>query len=181
MCPPRLDVGSGSSTRATHPASWVTRSGAVTGVFPPVTSQALSGEEDLVRYFASLRGTAIRRQIWLFFLDEADQPIGPAMPTDDYPTDPSELVVFDGLGTLPAAELCGARFAMLMQEFGSAQVVVVWVRAGGRLLDSATREWSHAFGAAMRDGRDRQTSSITVGRPPTAFASRPSNRLSSMP
>ncbi|MFT4212509.1 MAG: hypothetical protein QM626_11635 [Microbacterium sp.] len=117
----------------------------------PITSPTLSDDEGLVRHFAPLLGPALRRRLWLFFLDEEHRPVGPAIPTDDYPRDPHLPVMTDDLGTLTAAELYGARFGQVMRECDVARVVVIWERRGGRRLDRTTREWARAFGEALRE------------------------------
>lgn len=116
----------------------------------PITSVPLTDDTTLINHFAPMLDTAIRRQLWIFFLDEDDRPLGPAMPIDDYPTNPRARVKTDDVGEHTAAELFGIRFASLTSDLGLAQIVLVWERPGGRALKGVTREWARMLGDALQ-------------------------------
>lgn len=112
-------------------------------------TSALTDDTRLVGYFTPILETALRRQLWVFFLDEDDRPIGPAMPMDDYPDDPNRPLPTDEGGSRKVAELFGARLARLMRECELAQILLVWERSGGRILSGETLLWARALGAAL--------------------------------
>lgn len=114
-----------------------------------IDTSALTDDTRLVEYFTPILETALRRQLWVFFLDEDDRPIGPAMPMDDYPDDPNRLLSTDDAGWRKVAELFGMRFARLMRECELAQILLVWERPGGWTLSGETLVWARALGAAL--------------------------------
>lgn len=116
----------------------------------PIDAPALTDDARLIAHFAPVLDEAHRRQLWLFFLDDGDRPVGPAMPIDDYPATPGLLVDTDDLGQRSVAEVFGIRFAGLMRECGLAKILIAWEREGGSSLDSRTRDWARALGTAFR-------------------------------
>jgi len=113
---------------------------------PPLTDDV-----QLEQLLESLLGRAGRRQLWLFFLDADDRPVGPIMPTDDHPLDPRDLWVTEDLGARSVAEVFGIRFAHLMEANGFARVVLVWERRGSDTVTEADRLWATCLGRALRD------------------------------
>ncbi|MFT4135349.1 hypothetical protein [Microbacterium sp.] len=111
----------------------------------------LTDDATLTAFLAQLLETAIRRQLWIFFLDEDGRIADPIMPNDDYPTDPSLPITTDDLGERTVAEVFGARFAHIVRTVDAAELVVVWEREGDDTIDVETRAWARAFGAALRD------------------------------
>ena len=116
----------------------------------PTDTPALIDDATICRVLSPLLECAIRRQLWLMFLDEDDRIAGPFMPNDDYPLDPVETTRTEDLGVVPNAELLAKRFGMLMREFGFAKLLVTWERCGGSRIDPATLAWARAFGEALR-------------------------------
>ena len=106
-------------------------------------------DERLRARLAPVMQTALRRQLWLFFLDADDEVVGPVMPCEDYPIDPAEPVVVDDLGPVTTGDLFAARFAGLIEEFGFDRIALVWERIGEARLDVETRTWASALGAAL--------------------------------
>lgn len=106
----------------------------------------------LERWLFDLLIGATHPQLWLFFLDENNRPIGPVMPCDELPDHPDEVTTTDDLGTLPIVELFAHRFANLMGEFGFAQVIVVWERCGGEHITDLDRAWARLGDHLVRQG-----------------------------
>lgn len=104
---------------------------------------------------APMMQTALRRQLWLFFLDGDDAAVGPVMPCADHPGDPSEPGVVDDLGPIAAGDLFGARFAGLVAMFESAYacrgIALVWERLGDANIDDETDAWAKALGSSLAD------------------------------
>lgn len=109
----------------------------------------LTDDKALLDHFGPMLGTASRRQLWIFCLDDEDRPGGIAMPVDDYPADPRALVGAGGVEPLSVAELFGIRFAEIAHEANVAQFVLVWERRGGAELTGATRDWARMLGDAL--------------------------------
>ena len=119
------------------------------GMSTRIDTSALTDDTRLVGYFTPILETAVRRQLWVFFLDEDDRPIGPAMPMDDYPDDPNRVLPTADAGLRKVAELFATRFARLMRECELAQILLVWERPGNRTLSGETLLWARALGAAL--------------------------------
>lgn len=106
----------------------------------------------LERWLFDLLIGATHPQLWLFFLDEDNRPVGPVMPCDELPDHPDEVTTTDDLGTLPIVELFAHRFANLMREFDFAQVIVVWERPGGEEFTDLDRAWARLGDHLVRQG-----------------------------
>lgn len=106
-------------------------------------------DDRLCAKLAPVMQTALRRQLWLFFLDGDDEVVGPVMPCADYPIDPAEPVITADLGPAETSEVFGARFAALMEEFGFEFIALVWERIGDAELDDDTRRWASALGGVL--------------------------------
>jgi hypothetical protein len=89
----------------------------------PLTTDALIHERA-----TALVGRAVRRQLWLLFLDEHDLQLPVIMPIDDLPVSPP-----DG-AKLPIAAIA--------QEVGARSVVVVLERYGDDTLTENDKEWA---------------------------------------
>lgn len=108
----------------------------------PLTDDILLSER--IRYL--LRG-AIRSQVWLLFLDDADVQAPPVMPCDDLPRDPLMPDPNDPASPVPA-DAVARMVAGLMAECGFAQAVFVWERPGAPRLHPDDRAWAQALRAA---------------------------------
>lgn len=104
----------------------------------PLTDDILLA--DRVRYL--LRG-AIRRQVWLLFLDTDDVQAPPVMPCADLPVDP--LSPAKGGAERTPAETVSRMVADMMTECGFAQAVFVWERPGPPRLHADDRAWARAL------------------------------------
>ncbi|WP_159502170.1 hypothetical protein [Microbacterium sp. 18062] len=95
-------------------------------------ARILSTDDDLVDALAPLLGQAIRRQLWLFFLDENDGITDPIMPCDDFPADPYEPIQTVDIGAQGFAHVMAERVRHLQSEFDLATLMIVWERVGSR-------------------------------------------------
>jgi len=100
------------------------RNAATTAQHPVLT------DSDVCGLAAELVGQAIRRQLWLLFLDREDRPVPLLIPIDDVPEQPSD----EGLAALVGLA-CGAA-----REAEAVQLIVVWERPGGVELSVEERE-----------------------------------------
>lgn len=94
---------------------------------------------------------AIRRQMWLMFLDDDDRLSDLVMPMADYPADPDEPGVVDDLGPTTAAAMIGARIPTIAEAIGCSQVVLVWEREGDEQFQQAELGWAAAIARAVRE------------------------------
>lgn len=94
---------------------------------------------------------AIRRQLWLLFLDADDRMSEAIMPTDDFPRSPDEPVVVDDLGPTTAAQLLAARLPSMCEAIGASQVVLVWEREGDDRFQHEELAWAATMAAVLRD------------------------------
>ena len=92
---------------------------------------------------------AIRRQLWLLFLDGADRMSEVIMPTDDFPHDPHEPVVAGDLGPTTAAQLLAARLPLMCEAVGASQLVLVWEREGDDEFPDEELAWARAMAEAL--------------------------------
>ncbi|MBF0815594.1 hypothetical protein E4U02_04140 [Microbacterium paludicola] len=93
---------------------------------------------------------AIRRQLWLLFLDEDDRLSEAIMPTDDFPRDPHEPNIVDDLGPVTAAHLIAARMPLVLEAVGAAALVLVWEREGAADFEREELAWAAAMAEALR-------------------------------
>lgn len=92
---------------------------------------------------------AIRRQLWLLFLDAQDRMSDVIMPTDDFPSDPDDPVIAGDLGPTTAAQLLAARIPLMCEAIGAAQIVLVWEREGDEEFGPEERAWAGAMAEAL--------------------------------
>lgn len=96
-------------------------------------------DTDLLELVGSLVGVAIRRQIWLMFLDANDCPMPLIVPYADLDLDPSE----DEIAKY-AALACG-----IARTAGAGSIVLTWERPGGVVLDEAELQMLRAIAAGI--------------------------------
>ena len=114
------------------------------------TLLVIADDEMLQRRLEHLLTSAIRRQLWITFLDGDDRETGVIMPCDDYPLRPDEVWPHDELGDRPSAVILAHTFAGVMREFGFASLVAVWERPGDDTIQGPERRWASAFADALR-------------------------------
>jgi hypothetical protein len=92
---------------------------------------------------AALIGKAIRRQLWVMFLDENDMQLPVLMPMDGMPTEPEE----------------GNRLSMALRELvdgvGAHSVILVLERYGGQELTASDVAWARALHEAAASAEIR--------------------------
>ncbi|WP_203138236.1 hypothetical protein [Microbacterium sp. JZ31] len=98
---------------------------------------------------------AIRRQLWLLFLDRDDRMSEAVMPTDDFPGAPDEPVVAGDLGPTTAAQLLAARLPLMCEAIGASQVALVWEREGDDRFRNDELAWAAAIAGALQDSEVR--------------------------
>ena len=130
-------LGAGSLPPQARPSPVGARRGMLPRMFEPLLP--LTTDADLVAMAADLVGPAIRRQTWLFLLDE-DQRLAPlAIPMDGVPVDadPKHIATLAArLGDLVA----------LVPE--AASVVLVWERPGGADVRMQEADWIAGLAAS---------------------------------
>ncbi|WP_309069400.1 hypothetical protein [Microbacterium sp.] len=92
---------------------------------------------------------ALRRQLWLLFLDANDRMSDVILPTDDFPHAPDEPVVSGDLGPTTAARLMAARLPPMCEAIGASQVVLVWEREGDDGFQVEELAWARAISQAL--------------------------------
>ncbi|WP_460788240.1 hypothetical protein [Microbacterium lacusdiani] len=92
---------------------------------------------------------AIRRQMWLMFLDDDDRMSDLIMPMADYPEDADEPAVLDDLGPVTAAQAIGARIPMIAEVVGATQAVLVWERLGDEEFQPGELAWAARIAGAL--------------------------------
>lgn len=92
---------------------------------------------------------AIRRQLWLMFLDDEDRLSDAIMPTADFPEDPQEPVVVEDLGPVTAAHLMADRMEGIAAALGVTQLVLVWEREGDESFRAEELAWAAAMAEAV--------------------------------
>lgn len=105
------------------------------------TEQPITTDEEVLERVDALIGKAVRRQVWLMFLDEDDRQVPLVIPMADYPPAP-----YDG-----HAEMFAARIADVVESAGAAQVIVVWERRLRATTTEADRVWARELAAACAD------------------------------
>ncbi|WP_345750777.1 hypothetical protein [Microbacterium rhizophilus] len=93
---------------------------------------------------------AIRRQLWLIFLNEDDRISDAIMPTDDFPRDPDEPTIAEDLGPVTAARLIAARMPLVCEAVGATQLVLVWEREGDAEFQAEELAWAAAMAEAVQ-------------------------------
>ncbi|MBO3662389.1 hypothetical protein [Microbacterium stercoris] len=94
---------------------------------------------------------AIRRQLWLMFLDDDDRMSEAIMPTTDFPEDPHEPAVVEDLGPVTAARLIADRIGRIGAAIDVTQLVVVWEREGEESFRDEELAWAAAMADAMAE------------------------------
>ncbi|MCW4457323.1 hypothetical protein [Microbacterium sp. MPKO10] len=103
-------------------------------------STPLVSDEQIEARMADLVGRALRRQWWMFFLDENDVQLPVVVPVEGAPLVPDEA----------AAEHSAEGMAAIMEEIGAAQVILVWERPTGATVTMPDRAWARSLGEAAR-------------------------------
>jgi len=93
--------------------------------------------------------SAVRRQLWLMFLDDQDRLSEAIMPTEDFPGDPHEPVVVDDLGPTTAACLLADRLGRICGAIEVTQLVLVWEREGDAAFGAEELAWAAAMSEEM--------------------------------
>ena len=110
-----------------------------------IRDRVVDRDDDLADVLAMLLDTAIRRQMWLIFIDDRGCVAGPLMPLDDLRTEPDEPVETRDLGELPVATVLMHRIGEFLEHTGNARVVLVWERRGSRRVQERDRAWAQAM------------------------------------
>ena len=97
----------------------------------------LTTDEQVLARVTDLIAHAIRRQVWLMFLDEEDRQLPLLMPSY-VPRKPQR----DALG--PFGEFLGS----LVDEVDASSMVILFERIGGDTLSDSDREWFQLIHAA---------------------------------
>ena len=105
------------------------------------THQPISTDEQVLERVDDLIGKAVRRQVWLLFVDEHDRQVPLVIPMADYPAAP-----YGG-----RAELLAARIAEVVEKTGAAQIIVVWERRLRATSTEADRAWARELATACAD------------------------------
>jgi len=112
--------------------------------------QLITDDAMLRTRLATVLSSAIRRQLWITFLDADGRETGVILPCEDYPLRPDDRIeTRDGVRS--AAVVLADGFARIMGEFEFASIIAVWERRGGDAVRAAERRWAAAFGAALRE------------------------------
>ncbi|WP_100344709.1 hypothetical protein [Compostimonas suwonensis] len=98
----------------------------------------IADDTELEARVAELIGRAIRRQLWMLFLDGEDRQLPLIMPMDDYPSSPAG----------GRAELFASRIGEVLEAAGAARVIFVWERPYGPDPTPVDRVWAHALAEA---------------------------------
>lgn len=110
-----------------------------------IRDRVVDRDDDLADVLAMLLDTAIRRQMWLIFIDDRGCVAGPLMPLDDLRAEPDEPVTTADLGELPVATVLTHRIGEFLEHTGNARVVLVWERRGSRRVQDRDRAWAQAM------------------------------------
>lgn len=113
--------------------------------------RVLDHDDDLRDALEILLQNAIRRQMWLLFVDDRGCLGGPLMPMDDYPEDPREIVDVDDLGDVEQAHLLMHRMSMLLQSAGHASIILVWERRGSSVTRPEDQAWAGSMAEAAAE------------------------------
>lgn len=98
-------------------------------------------DADVEGRVSALVGHAVRRQLWMLFLDSSAVQLPMLVPIEDYPTGPDAEF---------AAALAQS-IRHLMSETDAVQVVFVWERCLSEDPVPADRVWARALAAACSD------------------------------
>ncbi|MEL4317679.1 hypothetical protein WJX64_01535 [Leifsonia sp. YIM 134122] len=105
------------------------------------TRQPITTDEQVLDRVDALIGKAVRRQLWLLFVDADDRQIPLVIPIADHPAAP-----YGG-----HAELLASRIADIVDEAGAAQIIVVWERRLRATSTEADRAWARELATACSD------------------------------
>lgn len=104
-------------------------------------STPLVSDEQIEARVSDLVGRALRRQWWMFFLDENDVQLPVVVPVEGAPLVPDEA----------ATEHSAQGMAAIMEEIGAVQVILVWERPTGATVTMPDRTWARSLGEAARE------------------------------
>lgn len=124
--------------------------GGMTETTDSLRDLVLDDDDKLRDVLQVLLQRAIRRQMWLMFMDERGCLGGPLMPMDDYPDDPNEVVDIDDLGSVTEAHVLMHRAGMLRDLTGNVSVLFAWERVGNEEITGDDRAWARAMADAAR-------------------------------
>lgn len=99
----------------------------------------LTTDSDLVAMVDALVQEAIRRQTWVFLLDDEQRALPIAIPMDGVPADPAPAHV---------AKLADRIRQLIEHVPDAASAVLVWERPGGPDLHMLEADWMSALAAA---------------------------------
>lgn len=111
----------------------------------------IDDDDMLQRRLERMLTSAIRRQLWITFLDDEDRETGVIIPCDDYPNRPDSPTPMEGLDVPSAATVMARSFAQIMRQCGFASLIAVWERRGDDTVRAPEQRWAAAFAAALRD------------------------------
>lgn len=112
--------------------------------------RVLTNDSDLQHALRMLLDQAIRRQMWLMFIDEQGRLGDPIMPMADYPHDPHERAQIEDLGDVTTSYALMERARTIMEMTGNVSIVLVWERVGGPDVTPADRAWASAMAENAR-------------------------------
>ncbi|KQQ94386.1 hypothetical protein ASF62_09735 [Leifsonia sp. Leaf325] len=105
------------------------------------TRRPITTDEQVLERVDALIGKAVRRQLWLLFIDAADRQIPLVIPMADHPAAP-----YGG-----RAEMLASRIADVVEKTGAAQIIVVWERRLRATSTEADRAWARELATACAD------------------------------
>lgn len=105
----------------------------------------LATDARLEAVIGTLLSRAIRRQVWLFYLDPRQCLIDPIMPMDDHPLRHDDLVQTDDLGCVTFSEALISRAMDIAELVGAGSLVVVWERSGEEKFTADDLAWVRSF------------------------------------
>lgn len=114
-------------------------------------NRVLDHDDDLRDALEVLLQEAIRRQMWLLFIDDRGCLGPPLMPMADYPGDPDEIVDVDDLGEVAQSVLLMSRIGMLLESTGHARIVLAWEHPGPDAIGAEERAWARAMASAAAE------------------------------
>ena len=98
----------------------------------------LASDRDIVERVGDIVGPALRRQIWLIFLDDGDAQLPLLIPIEGFPAWPDD-----------GATLFAESVVESTRRTDVASVVIVWERPGGATLGDADRAKANRVMQAM--------------------------------
>ncbi|MFG6445270.1 hypothetical protein ACFXQA_08325 [Microbacterium sp. P07] len=106
----------------------------------PASTQSFTDDALVLERLETLLGPASRRQLWLLFVN-ADRTLAEViLPCEGLPADPEATVLTDN-GLMTHADALSNTLAHLTDEFGFAEVILVWERPGGPAVGADERRW----------------------------------------